>query len=758
MAADDATIRSADVRKLLLNGNFGNGDDKEPTHTAELRVKKLCPDPELDIIVTHNSLSRSGAYLALAGPTLADVEINGLYVITDLPATSSIKRSPCPVPAIRIDSELFSSRPGLSIVQMAWHPYSDRHLTVLTSDAVWRMYDVGQPLLPEQIFELKSSRLGRGRLGLVPKEKNSGNEKSFAGFAFPPDGAQGWEHFCVYFQLADGQICTLCPVVPFNCLYSRRVIDGLSTKDSSTSAAWVQRSFQPVTKATPGGEALVTSMPHALETHCPSLVGPIALSLPDGQSCAHNSYLSADPSLALNSEEEGDEVQAMHMVRVGEGCIAVLLGSGKGAVGVHLLTGCITPVWEESPPQCLLSPLGELLSVRSQLGYRGSLLSSQLLLLLDVVLLAVKNHSTAERRPDATTKRITFTADSEVEEMIYVIHSSVGIALINVPWLTLVTAFICGDHDLPAVLPPASSCLVYSGKSVVDAVAVGDRLSGSGVIALTSTGKHVELSKKDIRSCMVSAPVEKNESTPTFKSSSVESIEKDVADMVKIMYEDVLSGPTPLKLPALPSPKGPLSADNIQGQQYLSGCIAALRASHVEFIHRSHHDLTERLKAIKKEAEQQKVQLQSLQALVQRIGAASRSLDERAMHAGKLQDNIEQRLQLLAELHAAVPHPSSAAEKYLANVEFPRIESSIKSLESSTRMLKGRTAMVRAKHSPDSYHITGRRMHVPIAVPPAQLRKVREALSQHGNGIETALRELTQLEKAVADAETLMTH
>lgn len=39
--------------------------------------------------------------------------------------------------------------------QASWHPDSDCHLALLTSDATWRLYNTQRTDLPEQTFELQ---------------------------------------------------------------------------------------------------------------------------------------------------------------------------------------------------------------------------------------------------------------------------------------------------------------------------------------------------------------------------------------------------------------------------------------------------------------------------------------------------------------------------------------------------------------------------------------------------------------------------
>ncbi len=52
------------------------------------------------------------------------------------------------------------------------------------------------------------------------------------------------------------------------------------------------------------------------------------------------------------------------------------------------------------------------------------------------------------------------------------------------------------------------------------------------------------------------------------------------------------SGPKPCELPQAAEGR-PIGAGNLEGQRLLNEAAAALRASHVEFAHQAHQDLTE---------------------------------------------------------------------------------------------------------------------------------------------------------------------
>ena len=114
--------------------------------------------------------------------------------------------------AVLLDPQLFAARPGLQVLQAGWHPDSDSHLALLTSDSVWRLYNVRSPGLAEQTFKL-SPPGRRGGLGL-----DSGGGGGAAVVAFSFGAAACWERFSVYFLTRRGQVFTLCPVVPFGTL------------------------------------------------------------------------------------------------------------------------------------------------------------------------------------------------------------------------------------------------------------------------------------------------------------------------------------------------------------------------------------------------------------------------------------------------------------------------------------------------------------------------------------------------------------
>lgn len=188
VVSDDGTIKAADVRQQLLSGAWAQGglpaDSSAPPPPPSLRT--ITANPPLELTAAHFALNRSGTYAAVAGSALEDPEISRVVVV-DLtncrpaPAptstggaapTSAAAASSTHVAAGRhdvceavvLDAELFASRPGLRVLQIAWHPDSDAHLAVLTSDNILRLYNTQHADLAEQTFELQLR--GRRLLGL----------------------------------------------------------------------------------------------------------------------------------------------------------------------------------------------------------------------------------------------------------------------------------------------------------------------------------------------------------------------------------------------------------------------------------------------------------------------------------------------------------------------------------------------------------------------------------------------------------------
>lgn len=131
---------SPSLRHCVQRGSASSGAAAAPP-----AVRAITAHPPLELTAAHLCINRSGTYAAVAGSALEDPEISRIVVV-DLtncrPAPAHGGGGAAPAPpsgrhdvceAVVLDPELFGSRPGLRVLQVAWHPDSDSHLAVLTS-------------------------------------------------------------------------------------------------------------------------------------------------------------------------------------------------------------------------------------------------------------------------------------------------------------------------------------------------------------------------------------------------------------------------------------------------------------------------------------------------------------------------------------------------------------------------------------------------------------------------------------------------
>lgn len=90
------------------------------------------------------------------------------------------------------------------IVCARWHPYSLRHVVVLTADGALRLYDVGDPANEEL-----SLSIGADALSLAPGFEGAGVPVSF-----DFGGPDSWDRFCIYVVCTSGSVYCFCPVIP----------------------------------------------------------------------------------------------------------------------------------------------------------------------------------------------------------------------------------------------------------------------------------------------------------------------------------------------------------------------------------------------------------------------------------------------------------------------------------------------------------------------------------------------------------------
>jgi nuclear pore complex protein Nup88 len=812
IAADDGNIRCCEVRQQLLSGEWASPSATDaaascPTPT----ISTMQPLPELDLTITSFSLNQSGTHAIAGGPTLADPELSAVYLL-DIAARRSHPKGQSSTKSadllgIPLDEALFTSHPGLRVLQITWHPHSDRHVAILTSDAAWRLYDVMRPDLAEQTFELQPSR-GRRGLGLDVEHVYS------SPVAFSFGQGLGWDMFAIYFLLSNGSVSILCPVAPFGARYPSHSIaslqeglEELSVDIVETAEAWLQRAFQPVSSYLPGGGGSIgggggatgeeeihvpelhVCRPHALDDHSPAFVGPLLVSTAeDGNNTSNHKSPLPGPT------------EALLMWRFSGVCTAVAIASAKGPVAVHLLAGGAIPCWHSAPPQCVVEGL-DLRAVRCQAASVSSSAHDSIapqLLLIDLIRLnppqlnggqfdddsddddddrSNSQLSTFQQRGGGSnghsvrtpgSLRVSLQLDLSSSDTLYSIYPGQAYS-ISLPWLPVLADYLTttaveggssSGSRLPDALPSAKAEELDGpsspGVGAVAAAAVGDALCSSALLVLYNDGSTKCLRPHgavSISSNTTTTTAEK--ATTAFeRTSSAAKIEanlKETEAQIQRIYGEVLHHTTQnTTIPRV----GSAQLGTPTGTRALADAISALRSCHVEFAHRAHHDLAERLGQLKSEVQAQEERADRISALAQQAETQRGKLTAAVERSVWLASNISRRLHLLAELHWALPRPASTAEVAFKKEELPAMEEAARRLGNEVTSVAGRVTAIQRGIKPMS--VGGGKVSSGgsngQALPHSQLRQVRELLSEHDRAIRLAKEKAAALEDALMNA------
>ncbi|XP_069147778.1 nuclear pore complex protein NUP88 isoform X2 [Solanum lycopersicum] len=253
----------------------------EPDPTSLLAAspsKVLQADVQLNSEVQRISINRNGSALFLVG-------LDGLYVMY-LYGRTSTKESTiiCRYRTVLVGSEIYFDRNNaIRTLKVCWHPYSDTHLGILSSDSVFRVFDLSSALgQPEQEYYLQPVEPG-----------SSHNATAICPVDFSFGGDHMWDRFSVFILFSDGSVYILCPVVPFGSvykwesvleLYSDAHMFGLKSanskavKNSNLAISWLGATFPELTREEVHAEnvAVLRAQPYALFDASISLQGPLS--------------------------------------------------------------------------------------------------------------------------------------------------------------------------------------------------------------------------------------------------------------------------------------------------------------------------------------------------------------------------------------------------------------------------------------------------------------------------------------------------
>jgi hypothetical protein len=139
---------------------------------------------------------------------------------------------------------------GVTVIQAAWHPLSDSHIVVLCSDRALRVFDIrtwsqANVVEPEQTFSLTA---------------HEASSSDFVGFSFGSDAGMKQlltgsketsfivEAFSIYLLHSNGNLYSLCPVVPRGLYSTSKFSSFLMSKPHLINYFFVQFAFDWATR------------------------------------------------------------------------------------------------------------------------------------------------------------------------------------------------------------------------------------------------------------------------------------------------------------------------------------------------------------------------------------------------------------------------------------------------------------------------------------------------------------------------------
>ncbi|KAH0654388.1 hypothetical protein KY289_032066 [Solanum tuberosum] len=235
----------------------------EPNPTSLLAAspsKVLQADVQLNSEVQRISINRNGSALFLVG-------LDCLYVMY-LYGRTSTKENTIICRTVLVGSEIYFDRNNsIRTLKVCWHPYSDNHLGILSSDSVFRVFDLSSALgQPEQEYYLQLVEPG-----------SSHNATAICPVDFSFGGDHMWDRFSL---LSIGTVYKWESVLE---LYSDAHMFGLKSanskavKNSNLAISWLGATFPELTRKEVHAEnaAVLRAQPYALFDASISLQGPL---------------------------------------------------------------------------------------------------------------------------------------------------------------------------------------------------------------------------------------------------------------------------------------------------------------------------------------------------------------------------------------------------------------------------------------------------------------------------------------------------
>ncbi|XWS07643.1 hypothetical protein CRYUN_Cryun41cG0007100 [Craigia yunnanensis] len=660
--------------------------EPEPTSVVAASPSKvLRADMELDFVVNKISINRNGSALLLAGSD--DLCVMYLYGRTSSKDNTIICRT------FSIGSQIYSSDSNsIRILQVSWHPYSDTHVGILSSDSVFRLFDLSSGVKqPEQEYYLQPVEPGRSR-----------NAASICPVDFSFGGDHLWDRFSVFVLFGDGSVYILCPVVPFGSVYKWESIlemysdahsfglksaNSTAISNSNLAISWLEATFPELAQQATDGEnpSTIKAHSHAFFDASVVLQGPLRKVCRDGE----------DETLAVRGAEcEGRAVSFLYNV-VSKDSILVTAWSG-GQLQIDALADEIQPVWitgiaprlrVDSHDHILgVAMICESISAELSIVKLDQPLDNTVWLGHPPPLLRLAIVDLALPRKMESSSVITMFVDPLVPERIYSLHEG-GVDSIVLHFLPFTSQVSGKDESIktPSVHPVLSTCQgeTFSPSPLFGFVSLSDSFGYSWVVVVTSTQECVVL---EMKTWNLLLPIQVDKEKPIGLE---EQKEKDTPDIIS---KELLAGPKLVLAPQASPNLRSVAADSIEGRSALHQYFKLFHENYVEYAHKVYFELKHHGPQLKRIIDDQHARLDEVQQKILKVEAKQPMLEERTDRAVQLHNSLEQRLQHLRSLPGAHKKPLSRAERefkseldQFTGVELDALQSSIDTLRARLR-------------------------------------------------------------------------
>eukprot|EP00798_Chlamydomonas_sp_ICE-L_P021642 gene21642-28650_t len=324
--------------------------------------------------------------------------------------TAKIRRGIETTPAVKFDvqsmgvssSGRYLHLSGTSVSDVTWHPHSEHHLAVLTSDNRWRLYSMDDLTQAEQSFHLCTPALpdatasrDQGHCPRTPSQfglrSASSGGKQITAFEFGPSVL--WGRFTVNFIAASGAIYALCPVAPFGmlvpCLDLQQIMQSSAASGShGTTEAWLELAFGASISEDIDAKEHWRVLPHIHEEASPalqSLLDPSSESILEphvvssslqavAMYSAHkvmypdlpDQFATAHATNPMMEKLHGEAYATWRANNPPAVTSAVVSALSNGTLYVHVMQEMPAPMWTGAPQQCITDTQGSIKAVRSE--------------------------------------------------------------------------------------------------------------------------------------------------------------------------------------------------------------------------------------------------------------------------------------------------------------------------------------------------------------------------------------------------------